>query len=186
MTDEQIIDLYWRRDEQAIAESDSKYGSYCHTVANNILHNTEDASECVNDTWLKAWNAIPPMRPAHLDLFFAKLTRNLAFDRFKALTAAKRGGGEMPLILDELEECIAGPTDVESTFLSKELEACICQFVRKLPKRDRNVFIRRYFFAESIPDIAKRYRLTANNITVVLSRTRKKLKAYLDKEGFLK
>lgn len=184
MTDKQIIDLYWQREEAAIRESNIKYGSYCHTVARNILSSPEDASECVNDTWLRAWNTIPPTRPGRLDLFLAKITRNLAFDRFKTRSAVKRGGGEMPLILSELQECIADRADVESTVLAEELKQCICQFVRTLPARDGNVFVRRYFFADSIAEIAGRYGLTAGNVTVILSRTRGKLKIQLEQEGF--
>ena len=184
MEDSRIVALYWQRDASAIKETENKYGAYCFSVANNILHNEEDAEECVNDTWLKNWNAIPPQRPNQLQMFVAKITRNLSFNRFKARSAEKRGGGEMILVLDELSECLAGNTNVECEYAAKELERCIQLFVRALPERDGNVFVRRYFFTESVSEIAKRYALTENYVMVILSRTRKKLKTHLVKEGF--
>ena len=184
MEDRQIIDLYWRRDPEAIKETDNKYGAYCFTVANNILHSTEDSEECVNDTWLNAWNAIPPQKPTKLQMFLAKITRNLSFNLYNARSAKKRGGGEIMLVLDEHSECLASESNVEREYESKELGQCIRRFVRELPERDGNVFVRRYFFAESVTQIAKRYGLTDNNTMVILSRTRKKLKTHLVKEGF--
>ena len=185
MEDSQIIELYWQKDADAIMETANKYGAYCFTIAENILHNTEDSEECVNDTWLHAWNIIPPQKPNVLRMFLAKITRNLSFDRFHARKAEKRGGGEIVLVLDELAECLAGGSDVEAAYEAAELEQCICCFVRALPERDRNVFVRRYFFTEPISAIAERYSLTVNNVTVILSRTRKKLKTELMKEGYL-
>lgn len=185
MTDNQIIALYWRRSETAISETADKYGAYCRTVADHILHSREDAEECVNDTWLRAWNAIPPQRPARLRMFLAKITRNLAFDKFKAQTAGKRGGGEAELILDELGECVSSGSDTESRFLAQELEETINRFVHTLPERDCDLFVRRYFFVEPIETIAKRYGLSPNHVTVILSRTRQKLKTHLKEEGYL-
>jgi len=185
LEDDRIIALYWERNTNAIAETNNKYGAYCFSIANNILHSREDSEECVNDTWYKAWNAIPPQRPARFQMFLAKITRNLAVDRFRLSTAEKRGGGEMPLILDELSECIAGGTDVASAYEGKELGRCVNQFVKALPAREGNVFLRRYFFAETAAKIGKRYGLTENNVTVILSRVRKKLRLHLQKEGFI-
>ena len=185
MTDNQIIALYWQRSETAISETADKYGAYCRTVADHILHSREDSEECVNDTWLRAWNAIPPQRPARLRMFLAKITRNLAFDKYKAQTAGKRGGGEAELILDELGECVSSDSDTESRFLARELEETVNRFVHTLPERDCDLFVRRYFFAEPIDAIAKRYGLSPNHVMVILSRTRQKLKAYLKKEGYL-
>ena len=128
---------------------------------------------------------MPPQRPNVLRMFLAKITRSLSINRFNAHNAEKRGGGEIILVLDELGECVAGESDVEAAYEATELERCICHFVRTLPERDRNVFVRRYFFTEPMPAIAERYGLTANNITVILSRTRKKLKTELMKEGYL-
>ena len=185
MEDSQIIELYWQKDPEAIAQTAGKYGAYCFTIANNILNSAEDAEECVNDTWLRAWNAMPPQRPKVLRLFLAKITRNLSFDRFQARNAEKRGGGEIALVLDELEECLAGKADVEAAQEDKELGQCIQSFIRALPERERNLFVRRYFFTEPVADIRKRYGLTENHVMVTLSRTRKKLKTYLLKEGYL-
>lgn len=185
MTDDQIIQAYWRRDEQAIRESDRKYGAYCFAVAHNILQNREDAAECQNDTWLRAWQVIPPKRPERLKFFFAKITRNLSLSRYRAQTAEKRGGGETELILEELSQCLADSRTAESQYLAKELGGLVNRFVRTLPKRECNVFVRRYFYSEPVKDIAKRYGLTAHHVTVMLSRTRGKLKEHLSKEEFL-
>lgn len=185
MEDSQIVALYWQKNADAISETASKYGTYCFTIADNILHSTEDAEECVNDTWLHAWNAMPPQRPTVLRMFLAKITRNLSFNRFHARNVEKRGGGEITLVLDELSECLAGKADVGAAYEAAELEQCIRRFVRSLPERDRNVFVRRYFFTEPVAAIARRYGLTGNNIMVILSRTRKKLKLKLMKEGYL-
>lgn len=185
MEDAQIVELYWRRDETAIRETEGKYGAYCRRVADSILHNAQDTEECVNDTWLRAWNAIPPQRPAALRMFLAKITRNLAFDRFRGQTAGKRGGGETELILEELGECLSTGETSETRLLLRELEGAVNQFVRGLPERECNVFVRRYFFAETAAAIAGRYGLTANHVTVILSRTRRKLKEHLKKEGYL-
>ena len=184
MEDCQIIELYRQKNTDAISATAGKYGAYCFAIADNILHSAEDAEECVNDTWLRAWNAIPPQRPGVLRLFLARITRNLAFDRYQARAAEKRGGGETALVLDELEECLGAGTDTEAAFEAEELRRCIRRFVEALPEREGNVLVRRYFFAEPVADIAKRYGLTENNVAVMLSRTRKKLKTYLAKEGY--
>ena len=170
MEDSQIVELYWQRNETAIKETNSKYGAYCFAIAENILHNKEDSEECVNDTWLKAWGAIPPQKPAKLQLFLAKITRNLSFNRYQARSAQKRGGGEIAFALDELAECIAGESDVESEFAVKELGESVRKFVRALPEQEGNVFLRRYFFTEPVTEIAKRYRMSENNVMVMLSR----------------
>lgn len=185
MEDSQIVELYWQKNADAISETAKKYGAYCFTIAESILHNTEDSEECVNDTWLHAWNAIPPQKPDVLRTFLAKITRNLSLDRYSARNAEKRGGGEIALVLDELGECLGGGADTEAAYEAKELQQCIRHFVRTLPERDGNVLVRRYFFAEPVADIAKRYGLSENNVMVILSRTRKKLKAHLLKEGYL-
>lgn len=184
MEDHQIVELYRQRNADAITETANKYGAYCFAIAENILHNAEDAEECVNDTWLHAWNAAPP-HPGALRMFLAKITRNLSFDRFHARNAEKRGGGEITLVLDELAECLADRSSVEAQYEEKELEQCIRCFVRSLPKRDGNVFLRRYFFTEPVAAIAERYGLTENHVMVILSRVRKKLRLVLIKEGYL-
>ncbi len=185
MEDRQIIELYWQKNADAISETSSKYGAYCFTIADHILNNAEDSEECVNDTWLHAWNAMPPQRPNMLRMFLARITRSLSVNRFNARSAKKRGGGEINLVLDELADCLAGGTDVEAEYKARELEQCIRRFVRVLPERDGNVFVRRYFFTEPVAVIAERYGLTENHVAVILSRTRKKLGVKLAKEGYL-
>ena len=184
MQDEKIVQLYWDRDEEAIRETEEKYGTYCDAVAWNILHDREDSRECVNDTLLRAWNAMPPQRPQKLRMFLAKITRNLAFDKYKAKTAAKRGG-ETELVLYELAECVAAGESLEETVIVGELVAAVNRFVAALPARERNVFIRRYFFTETTAQIGERYALSVKNVTVILSRTRRKLRVFLEKGGYL-
>ena len=185
LEDEKIIELYWQRDENAISKTDQKYGAYCQSIANNILQNKEDSEECVNDTWLKAWESIPPQKPVNFRMYLAKIVRNLAFNRFNANRAKKRGGGEMVLVLEELSECIADKTDVEQELIGKELKEYILGFIKELPERDRNIFVRRYFFVDPVKSIAKRYGVSENNVMVILSRIRKLLKCSLKKEGFI-
>ena len=184
MDDNGIVSLYWARDELALQETAKKYGPYCHTIAYNVVRNRQDAEECVNDTYVQAWNAMPPQKPSKLRLFLAKITRNLSFNRFNARSAQKRGGGEIVLVLDELSECIAAAGSAEQEYEAKELEQCVRLFVRALPKRERNVFVRRYFYTEPIAAIAQRYKLTESNALAILSRTRKTLKTHLTREGF--
>ncbi len=173
MDDSSIVDLFWARNSEAIEKASQKYGGYCFSIAYNILGNHEDSEECVNDTWLRAWNAIPPQKPARLPMFLAKITRNLSLDRCRSKRAERRGGGELALVLDELSECLASESDVETEYEARELEESIRRFVRALPEREGNVFVRRYFYTESIGAIASRYHLSANHIMVILSRTRK-------------
>lgn len=185
MTDEQIIAMYQERQESAIRETAAQYGTFCFRLADHILKNREDSEECVNDTWLHTWNAIPPVHPQCLRMFLAKITRNLSFNRYRSRNAAKRGGGEIEAVLEELAECVAGSADVEEMVLEKELGECISRFAYGLPERDGNVFIRRYFFTESVAEIAKEYGLTENYVAVILSRVRKALKTHLEREGYL-
>lgn len=184
MEDEAIIQLYFARNEQAVQETDRKYGRYCFTLADAILHNTQDSEETVSDTYLKTWNAIPPKKPEVLKLFLAKITRNLAFTRWRSYTAQKRGGGELNLVLDELGECIAAPGGVEDRLNGKELALTIRRFLDTIPEREQNIFLRRYFFVEESDMIARRYGMNRSTVLRTLSRTRKKLKAYLIKEGY--
>ena len=183
MEDAQIIALYNKRSENAIVESDKKYGSYCFSVANNILNDREDSRECVNDTWLKTWSVIPPQYPERLKLFFAKITRNLSLDRLRTRSRIKRGAGETAMVLEELGECISD-NNVESDLDFKILAAVINDFLRNIPKRERRMFLQRYFFVESIGKIAKRFGITENACAVILCRTRSKLKKFLEQKGF--
>lgn len=186
MEDNQIVELYWKRDEKAISETGQKYGAYCRSIAYNIINNNEDSEECVNDTWLKAWDSIPPQKPSNLRLFLAKITRNLSYNRYNSNIAKKRGGGEISVVLDELADCLTDEkSDVEQEFIGKELRESVNTFVRSLPERERDVFVRRYFFIDTVEEIAKRYGLTENNTMVILSRTRKLLKEKLKKEGYM-
>jgi len=185
MEDSEIVELYWRRSEQAIRESSSKYGSYCLSIANNILSNLQDSEECVNSTWLNAWNAIPPQRPNRLSAFFAKITRNLSINKLKARTAEKRSGNEATLAIDELNECLSASDNVETEYQRNELGEKISIFLHTLPERECNMFIRRYFYVQPIGEIAAHYHLKESNVLVILSRTRKKLRLYLQKEGYI-
>ncbi len=183
MDDSMIIQLYWERNETAIRETETAYGKYCFSIADNILHSREDAEESVNDTFLHVWNAIPPTRPGRFKLFLARITRNLSFDRYKSMRRKKRGNSEMEMILEELDGCLSAE-DTETAFFAKELENTLKEFIDSLPVREKSIFLRRYFFAESIPVIAKAFSLRENHILTILSRTRKKLKNYLQKEGY--
>ena len=183
MKDTQILDLYWARDERAIAETQKSYGRYCYSIAFHILEDREDADECTNDTWLRAWNAIPPGRPGRLALFLGTITRNLSLDRWKGRHTMKRGGGEMVLALDELAECVPGRNHTEEAVEAAELERLLNVFLHTLPERDCNVFLRRYWYVEEYGIIADRYGLKLNTVKTILHRTRRKLKDYLEKEG---
>lgn len=185
MEDAVIVDLYWKRDERAITESDAKYGAYCYTVANNILLNHEDTKECINDTWVKAWNTIPPQKPKALKPFFAKIIRNLALNRYEMKNAKKRGGDMVTIAMEELDECVSSKEDVESVYFAKQLQKDVNQFLHTLPGRDCDIFLRRYFFLENTAEIAKRYKMRESNVLLILSRLRKKLKKFLRKEGYI-
>lgn len=184
MEDTKIIDLYFARDERAVAETAEKYSAYCFSLANSILPNRQDAEEAVSDTYWKTWNAIPPQRPAVLKLFLARITRNLAFSRWRKLSAEKRGRGELELVLEELSECIAAPGCVEDSMNGKELARAIRLFLDTIPSREQDIFLRRYFFVEESEVIAGRYGMKPATVLRTLSRTRAKLKQYLAKEGY--
>lgn len=184
MQDSAIISLFFRREEAAVAETRKKYGGYCYHIAHNILDSHEDSEECVADTLLRAWDVIPPQKPKYLKLFLAKITRNLAFDRCRAALRQKRGGGNIDAVLSELESCIAAPGGPADELEFRELSRQIAAFVEELPERERNIFLRRYFYTETVSGIAKRYHLTPNNVSVILSRTRAGLRQRLEREGF--
>ena len=184
MEDEQIVRLYWNRDEAAIPATAEKYGAYCTTVARNILGNLQDAEECVNDAYLQAWNAMPPHRPRILSTFLGKLTRNLALNRYKHLAAEKRGGGEAAVVLEELAECVSGVDDIERELNRRELLGAINGFLRTLPDRKRNIFVLRYWYAHPVGDIASRYGMTPGAVSMTLNRLRSQLHGYLLERGF--
>lgn len=183
MDDKAIIELFHDRDEQAIIEVSKKYGDFSFSMARHILPE-EDAKECVNDIWLQLWDTIPPIYPLNLKAYLAKITRNLAFNRYRALQAKKRGGGEIDLVLEELSTVLPAQETVESIYNHREMEHFLQEFVQNLPARNRVIFIRRYFYADTIRDIAVRCSMTEKHVHVVLNRIRRKLKQALIKEGF--
>ncbi|MBP3322756.1 MAG: sigma-70 family RNA polymerase sigma factor [Clostridia bacterium] len=184
-TDKEIVDLYFIRSEKAIEESENKYGSYIKTVAYNILYSLMDAEEVLSDTLLRTWNSIPPKKPNSLKMFLCKIARNLSFDRYKAKNTAKRGSGETAAVLEELSECVASGDTTENLVDLKELKLLINKFIYSLNGRDARIFVRRYFYCESVKAISERYELTENNVSVILSRLRNKLHEKLRKEGYL-
>ena len=184
MDDKSIIDLYLDRSEQAISETSVKYGKYCFSIAFNILSDKEDSEESVNDTYLAAWNNIPPRVPSILSTFLGKITRNISLNRWKSRRAYKRGGGEVPLALDDLEECISTGESVEDTFEKKELLRSMNRFLDALPDTERNLFVCRYWYLDPIHDIAQRFGFTESKVTSMLHRIRGKLRKHLEKEGF--
>ena len=185
MEDSQIIDLYWQRSEAAIPATAEKYGGYCQAIARSILANDQDAEECVNDTWLRAWNAMPDQRPNQLKLFLGRLTRWLSLDRCRAEQRQKRGGGTYLLALEELEGSLAAPdtpeTAMELTALTEELN----RFLAGLKQEERTVFLARYWFCCPVQRIAKRHGFSESKVKVMLHRTRQKLQRHLKEEGFL-
>ena len=185
MRDEEIIERFQVRDEVAIEALQQKYGAYCQAIAGRILYSQEDCEECVNDTWSKAWNSIPPEQPKNLKLYLAAITRNLALNSYSRQSAQKRGGTEIAAVFDELSECIVSGDTPEDTVMHKELSAAVNKFLKDLPSRERDIFLRRYFFSEGTKIIAKRYGLKESHVLVILSRTRKKLKKFLQKEDYL-
>ena len=184
MEDERIVALYWERSEEAIRQTQSKYDNYCMGIAGRILSNHEDARECVNDTYLAAWDAIPPQRPAVLSTFLGKLTRRISIDRWRALTADKRGGSAVTVALEELEACIPGGTDPVKEVEAKELARAISGFLRTLPYIQRKVFLMRYFEMADLTRIQEEFLISNSKAKSMLHRTRKKLKTYLQEEGY--
>lgn len=183
MDDNKIIDLYWARSENAISETADKYGKYCRYIAYNILHNDEDSEECLNDTYLKAWGAIPPQRPNRLATFLGKITRNLSLDRYKHYNAEKRGFGQVPLALDELQDCIPATDNVEQIIEDAALVEIFNQFLDALPTDVRKVFMRRYWYLSSIKEIAEDFNFSESKTKMTLHRARNELKQILEKEG---
>ena len=184
MDDKQIIDLYWQRSESAITQTQTKYGNFLLSIANRILSDQEDARECVNDTYWGVWNAIPPTRPRVLSAFLGKMTRRISIDRWRHLSAERRGGGTVPMALEELAGCIPGGVDPAAEVEAKELAKAIDRFLTTLPQMEQQVFVLRYFHLAGIPEIARRYRITESKVKSMLHRTRLKLRAHLAKEGY--
>ena len=184
MNDEQIINLYWARDERAISETDRSYGSLCRGLSKRILNNAEDAEECVNDSYFRLWECLPPERPNSFGSFLTRIVRNLSLDRLRQNGALKRGGSAITVSLDELEQ-VTGHGNVESNLLAQELGKMIDKFLRTQSQEARNIFLRRYYYFDSRTEIADRYDISVAQVSVVLSRTRKRLHNYLKEEGLL-
>lgn len=183
MDDEQIISLYFQRDQQAIEESRNKYGPYCAAVARRILPCPEDAEECVNDALLNAWGSIPPQRPRVLSAFLGTITRNLALDRLRQETAKKRGGGQVPLVLSELEDAVPDPAAVEDAVDARLLSDSINRFLHTLPEKERKAFVRRYWYVCPVKEVAAQGGMSESAAASLLRRLRKELKQHLEKEG---
>lgn len=180
MNDETIVALLFARDEAAISHVQEKYGRYCQSIAERIVGSREDAEECVNDTYKKAWDTIPPQKPSILSSYLALLTRHIALDRVRKNRAAKRGGG-LDLILDELQECVS---DTEADDAQNELlREVLDMFLASLPQRTRMVFVRRYWYTDPAAVIAKDYGMSESGVNTLLFRTRKQLKYFLQENG---
>ena len=185
MDDSKLIELYFSRNESAIIYTQNKYGGYCYKIAYNILLDDEESKECVNDTYLAAWESIPPVKPKILSAFLGKITRNISLKRLRAKTAQKRGGGNTDLIFDELNDCIPDKNSVLDAVDANELALLIDSFLRNLPKEERILFLRRYWYFDSIDTLSKTFGLGLAQVKMRLSRIRKKLLLKLEKEGHL-
>ena len=180
MEDANILNLFWARDEQALAETRTKYSRLIFTIAHHILRNREDAEECENDTYLAAWNAIPPERPHSLSAYLSGLARNISISRYRAAHADKRGGGEVVLSLHELNECLPAPNETDTATLA----AALNRFLASLGEQERIIFVLRYWRCDSIGQISRRYGFGQSKVKMMLSRTRDKLRKFLEQEGF--
>ena len=185
MRDDEIIALYFRRDEDAIRQTELAYGGKLYNLSYRLLWNREDAEESVSDTYLAAWKSIPPTRPSQLSAFLAKITRHISLDRWRRRSAEKRGGGEADVALEELEECVAGSNTVESTVAAKELQAALNRFLETQSEMERVLFVSRYWYLRPVKEIADKTGLSVSNVKTQLCRTRKKLRFFLEKEELL-
>ena len=185
LEDREIVDLLWQREEAGLRAAGEKYGDACVGLARRLLGSVEDGEECWSDALLRLWNAVPPERPDHLRAYLEKLTRRLAIDRLRAASAGKRGGGEYPLLLEELGDCVPGSPGAEGEVLGRELGAAVGRFLKTQPRRDRILFLRRYFHGEAVGDLAKRFGMKENSVSAALRRIRLRLRRFLEKEGYL-
>lgn len=183
MEDRSIIELYWQRSEEAIRQSEMQYGAYCRSIALAILTSREDAEECVSDTWLRSWNAMPPQKPSCLSAFFGKITRNLSLDRWRQNKAARRGGGSVTLALYELQDCLSDNSSAEEELDAKEAAKHISAFLRSQNELNRYLFIRRYWYLDDLEAISRAAKLSPRQIRARLYRMRGQLKNILIKEG---
>ncbi|MBR4205077.1 MAG: sigma-70 family RNA polymerase sigma factor [Clostridia bacterium] len=185
MEDSQIVELFFKRNETAVSETEKKYGAYCGAIAERILSSREDAGECVNDALLAAWNAIPPHRPENLRTFLGKIARRLALKKRRDQNREKRGGGAVDLSLEELDECVPSDGHIDDALEAQELTRIIDMFLETLPADERRVFLRRYWYFDSVAAIAERYGFGESRVKMMLKRTRDKLAARLAKEGII-
>ena len=183
MEDQGIVELFFDRSEQAIVETDKKYGGYCYTIAYNILASREDSEESVSDTYFSAWNTIPPRKPTLLQAFLGKITRHISIDRWRKQSAQKRGGKEMILALEELGECV-DTRGMEAEITSRELTRVLNGFLASLAETERNVFLCRYWYLDSIEAIVHTTGFTQSKVTSMLHRLRGKLRKKLSEEGY--
>lgn len=184
MEDKEIVQLFWDRNEAALSVTEKKHGRRCITVARNILNNQEDAEDCVNEAYLKLWELIPPHRPEVLGTFLCRIVRNTALNILKSKNADKRGGGTAAFVFEELEECIPDKNSVEHIYESKELLAAVNRFLRQTSIESRRIFVLRYWYCCELSEIAERFGTRKNTISVILNRTRKRLREYLEQEGY--
>lgn len=183
MEDWQIVALYWARAETAIAETSHKYAAYCRAICYRILGSEQDSEECVNDTWLRAWESIPPHRPVVLKTFLGKIARHLALDRYDCRTAEKRGMGQAPLVLEELQECLPAPDNTEQIVDGLALTEILNRFLASLPAEQRKIFMGRYWYFRTIRELSAGYGVSESKVKMSLLRSRKKLREILEKEG---
>lgn len=184
LSDEDIINLYWNRNEKAISETDHKYGRYLFTIAYNILHDNMDCEECVNDTYFSTWNRIPPTRPNVFQVFLSKITRNVAVDKYRKEKAEKRIPSEMINSLDELGDCIPDSTNVEEMIFIKKASELLNEYLFQLNKKESLVFVCRYYYCDSIETIARMLKVSESTIYRMLAKMRAELKEKLAKEGY--
>ena len=184
LTDEQIIALYWNREERAIEATDHKYGKYLYTIAYNIIKDELDCEECLNDTYLGTWNSIPPKRPTVFQVFLSKIMRNMALGRFRKTTASKRIPPEIIVSLDELDECANFEPGEDEKYFINELGKILNSYLNSLTDRQTFIFVCRYYYSDSVISIAKMLELSENTILRDLAKIRKGLRARLEKEGY--
>lgn len=183
MEDAKIIELYLNRDEDAVSATAEQYGGYLTSIALRILGDYEDALECVNDTYWHTWRTIPPTIPKVLRIFLAKIARNIAFDRYKKSHAAKRVPGNLTAVLEELEEVLPAANTVESHMNQKALSEAISEFLWTLPKEQRQIFVRRYWYCDDLNALCEQFGYSQSKMKSFLFRTRNKMKVYLEQEG---
>lgn len=183
MEDIEIVELFWKRDEKAIAETQNKYSNYCFSIARNILGNQQDCEEVINDTFLAAWNSIPPHHPLILSTYLGKIARRLSLNKYRRYSAKKRGGQDITVSLSELDECVSDGRSIRDELEEKYLAETIDGFLAGLKESERKIFVCRYWYFEPVQDIARRFGFTESKVKMTLKRTRDRLRDYLEKEG---